>query len=67
MDRSTISANLMSAYNTKGKIKMKTIEWKGIKIPDKDCFKKGKKCTPDCPSYDLGWLYPEDEDIGSSE
>lgn len=31
--------------------------WKGIEIPDKDCFKEGKKCTPDCPSYDLGWLY----------
>ena len=35
--------------------------WHGIKIPDKDCFKKGKKCTPDCSSYDLGWLTLEDE------
>lgn len=33
------------------------IEWKGMKIPNKVCFKRGKKCTPDCPSYDLGWLY----------
>lgn len=37
----------------------KKIEWHGIKIPDKDCFEKGKKCTPDCSSYDLGWLYEE--------
>lgn len=33
------------------------IEWEGIMITDKDCFKDGKKCTPDCPSYDMGWLY----------
>lgn len=33
------------------------IEWKGIMVPDKDCFKEGKKCTPDCSSYDMGWLY----------
>ena len=32
------------------------IEWKGMMIPDKDCF-DGKKCTPECPSYDMGWLY----------
>lgn len=42
-------------------MKQKTMMWKGIEIPDKDCFKKGKKCTPECSSYDLGWLYLEDE------
>jgi hypothetical protein len=41
---------------------MKTIKWQGIDIPDKDCFKAGKKCTPDCPSYDLGNLYLPDEE-----
>ena len=38
---------------------MKTIKWHSMDIPDKDCF-NGKKCTPDCPSYDLEWLYLED-------
>lgn len=42
-------------------MKQKTIMWKGIEIPDKNCFKEGKKCTPDCSSYDLGWLYLEDD------
>jgi len=41
------------------------IEWKGMMIPDKDCFRKGKKCTPDCSSYDLGWLYAQDELLSS--
>lgn len=41
------------------------IRWKDIEIPDKDCFKKGKKCTPDCTSYDLGWLYKTDEEIAA--
>ena len=43
---------------------MKWIRWKGMIIPDKDCFKPGKKCTPECSSYDMGWLYPEDDDKG---
>ena len=42
---------------------MKTIMWKGIEILDKDCFKEGKKCTPDCLSYDLGNLYFNKEDV----
>ncbi len=42
---------------------MKTIIWNGIEIPDKDCFKKDKKCTPECPSYDLGNLYFDDENV----
>lgn len=37
-------------------------KWHGIEIPEKYCFKKNKKCTPDCPSYDLGWLYSENDD-----
>ena len=41
---------------------MKTIMWEGLEIPDKNCFKKGKKCTPDCSSYDLGWLTLTNED-----
>ena len=40
----------------------KTMMWKGMEIPDKMCFKAGKRCTPDCSSYDLGDLYFEDED-----
>mgnify|MGYP007044103013 CR=1 FL=1 len=40
---------------------MKKIMWNNILIPDKDCYKEGKKCTPDCSSYDFGWLYTEDE------
>ena len=36
--------------------------WNNIEIPDRDCFKKGKKCTPDCLSYDLGNLYLSDEE-----
>lgn len=36
--------------------------WGGIKIPEKWCFKKDKKCTPDCSSYDMGWIYLEDEE-----
>lgn len=40
---------------------MKKIKWYSMMIPDKDCFKPGKKCTPVCPSYDLGWLYLDDE------
>jgi len=42
---------------------MKTIMWKGIEIPDKDCFKKGKKCTPECSSYDLVNLHLPDENV----
>lgn len=42
-------------------MKQKTIMWKGIEIPNKECFKQGKKCTPDCSSYDVEWLYLENE------
>ncbi len=44
------------------KYKKKFVEWEGMKIPDRDCFKNGKKCTPECSSYDLGWLYCDDND-----
>jgi hypothetical protein len=37
-------------------------DWGGIKIPERWCFKEGKKCTPDCSIYDMGWLYLEDEE-----
>ena len=40
----------------------KTIKWYSIDIPDKDCFKEGKKCIPDCHSYDLGWLYLNEDE-----
>lgn len=43
------------------KFKGKTQKWGKMEIPDRNCFKEGKKCTPSCPSYDLGWLYPEDD------
>ena len=33
------------------------IKWHSIIIPDKDCFKDGKKCTPYCSLYDFGRLY----------
>ena len=41
---------------------VKTIQWNRITIPDKDCFVWDKKCTPECPSYDIGNLYFDDED-----
>ena len=34
--------------------------WRGIKIPEKWCF-KGKKCTPSCENYDMGWLSEDEE------
>ncbi len=38
-----------------------TWKWHGITIPEKWCF-TGKKCTPDCMSYDMGWLYMDEDD-----
>ena len=40
----------------------KIIKWHSMDILDKDCFKEGKKYTPDCPSYNLGWLYFDEDD-----
>lgn len=35
--------------------------WNDMEIPEKYCFKEGKKCTPDCSSYDFGWIYTWNE------
>ena len=40
---------------------MNFILWKNVEIPDFDCVKNNKKCTPDCPLYDMGWIQQRTE------
>ena len=48
-------------YKCDDGFKHKTQKWGNREIPNRNCYKEGKKCTTDCNYYDMGWLYSEDD------